>query len=58
MPKTSGPTARFYAATALWLLGMLAVGLNSDYGGSSPGLVYGHPRTSPISMSSNMLCGS
>jgi hypothetical protein len=27
MPKTSGPTARFYAATALWLLGMLAVGL-------------------------------
>lgn len=27
MPKTSGPTARFYAATALWLLGMLAVAL-------------------------------
>ena len=27
MPKTSGPTARFYAATALWLLGMLVVGL-------------------------------
>ena len=27
MPRTSGPTARFYAATALWLLGMLVVGL-------------------------------
>ena len=45
-------------ALNLLLAVALAVGLTSANGGSNPGLVYGHLRTSPISMPTNMLCGS